>query len=203
MEVWLGLAFDAACCAANAAAERVLEVSSSSSTAGSGLIVFGSSSAASWGTPNTAVDVLEVLQVDQTVQLCCLETVVLMLAQHLQGLSTDIATNSGTSSSGGGSNIFREQWMPAVLAPSMPAACSSMLNQLGISRQVGLWMAMQLNGHTGQTAEHRSEGLSVLQLESKVAAGLQKYSDLLQELSRNETDNLELAALHLHFLGGN
>jgi hypothetical protein len=78
----------------------------------------------------------------------------------------------------------------------------TVLDQLGISREVGLWMALQLNGHTGQTAEHRSEGLSVLQLESKVAAGLQKYSDLLQELSRDETDNLELAALHLHFFRG-
>jgi hypothetical protein len=33
------------------------------------------------------------------------------------------------------------EWLPAALAPSMPAAYSSMLEQLGCSREVGLWLA--------------------------------------------------------------
>jgi hypothetical protein len=116
------------------------------------------------GADSNTADNLAVLQAEQTLQWCCLDVAAPMLAQLLQQFGdSNTAANSSSSSTMGSSSsssgaaksrrqhrrqstvrssaVSSEQWLPAALAPSMPVAFSSMLEQLGCSREVGLWLA--------------------------------------------------------------
>jgi hypothetical protein len=110
----------------------------------------------------------DVLQAEETLQCICLSALVPMLVAFLQqapamntATNSTASTSSRTRSSRGNSASSaaishgdseptysscqtREQWLPAALAHSMPAGYSSMLEQLGCSREVGLWLATEL-----------------------------------------------------------
>jgi hypothetical protein len=67
-------------------------------------------------------------------------------------------------------NTSEEQWLPAQLAPSMPAAYGSVLEQVGCSREVGLWLALDLKpgNHLNSGEEH---GMSPSEVANDVVAG--------------------------------
>ena len=91
----------------------------------------------------------------------CLNVVVTMLMATTvrQAATTSVSPSTTSSSSSSSSSsdaaLARHQhssqpsassvsgeWLPATLAPSMPAAYRNVLEQLGCSREVGLWMAV-------------------------------------------------------------
>ena len=139
-----------------------------------------SSSSSSSGSSGTSQQdaVRAVLQAEHTTQWLCMTSVVAMLAywQSLQG---------------GG-------------ARSMPAAYSSMLEQLGCSREVGLWMAAAalLTNQPGSSLARVSGGRSPPDtsdmLEGYVASGLGAQARLTRNLAMSSTvHHPQLAALHL------
>jgi hypothetical protein len=95
-----------------------LATASSSDTAGSIPSARSSSSGLYTGAA------MKVLQSDQIMQWGCLLLAVPMVGQFLQQATP-----------------YASEQLLAVLAPSLPAAYSNMLEQLGISREVGLWLA--------------------------------------------------------------
>ena len=118
----------------------------------------GSSNRGGSSSSNLHGAVLAVLQSEHTLRWLCLDTLVPMLAQLMLqdtapggsssrgGISSSSSSSSGAaapshqhpSSSSSSSSI----WQPAALAPGMPAAYSNLLDQLGCSREVGLWLAL-------------------------------------------------------------
>ena len=99
---------------------------------------------------------LAVLAAEETVPCVCLNAVMPMLVQYVQQAATGsdaptacTSTSSSSSNSSRGAPVANhqqpaavEQWLSGALAAGMPAAYSSMLEQLGVSREVGLWLAM-------------------------------------------------------------
>jgi hypothetical protein len=94
---------------------------------------------------------LAVLQSEHTLQWTCLNTVESMLAQFLLQAKPASAGSSGAAAAPGrrhnqqrsaSSSTSTAPLHPEASASSMPAAYSSMLEQLGCSREVGLWLAM-------------------------------------------------------------
>ena len=158
-------------------------------------------------TSKDTADALIVLQAEQTMQMCCLRVVVTMLAQFMQhsrerdaGTVSSSTTTTGSSSSTTGSSdggsassrrqttardnaVPREQWLPGVLAPTMPAVYSSMLEQLGCSREVGLWLASRqvLKDDSGAGGPSRAGGLSLGAVSSAVSAELNGYQLLMSK----------------------
>jgi hypothetical protein len=98
-----------------------------------------------------------VLRAEQTVQCCCLSALMWMLVQFLQTTDTPEPTTPASSSRSSAAApvgscsqnpqpsvagaAAGDRWLPGVLAPSLPAAYGSVLQQLGCSREVGLWLA--------------------------------------------------------------
>lgn len=87
----------------------------------------------------------------------------------------------------------------------MPAAHSSLLEQLGFSREVGVWLAVlvkeALSGdererlHLGVGGQRAQEVSSYLG--SRLGVTVKHYSDLLQSLLPQPTPHPKLAALQL------
>ena len=134
----------------------------------------GSSTARQWREA-----ALPLLHAPQTMQWVCLQAVVPMLGQFLQqaaatagtvstkasGSSSSSKSSSSSSSSKASSgprraaanneqraagSVSGKQWLPAALAPSMPTTYSCFLEQLGCSREVGLWLATNDNDKFGK-----------------------------------------------------
>ena len=86
--------------------------------------------------------------------------------------------------------VAGEQWLPAALAPSMPATYSSLLEQLGVGREVALWLATHINSRdrSSSLGEVWTHGLLV---------GMGDYNLLLQALNDYDVSHPLLAALHL------
>lgn len=146
---------------------------------------------------------------------------------HLETASsstTSIASSSSTSSRSGAAtsnahssrqpaagSMSGRQWPPlpqaacyrssqhAALAPTgmMPAAYSSVLEQLGCSKEVALWIATQLT--SGWEAQHGSGELSAVAwqtwLESIGAGALQLYDALMRTLANISVFRPKPAAL--------
>jgi hypothetical protein len=176
----------------------------------------GASSSSSSSTSNGAAAALAVLQDEHILRWACMNATVVMVAQFLHLATATSSTTSTTSSSssstsrdaGGSSHRSRQlvvgnmpgrQWLPAALAHSMPAAYSSVLEQLGCSREVGLWLATQLT--SGWETQQRPRELSSVQrqtwLESIVAGGLELYDGLMRVLADSSVLQPQLAALQL------
>jgi hypothetical protein len=178
----------------------------------------GSDSHGSSSTGNSAT-VLQLLQAQETTQWVCLRVVMPMVAQFLQQSAdtpgNPASTNSTcccqqcTADSTASSNCRPaaassrqhsrqpqqnnapgKQWLPAVLAPSMPATYSSMLKQLGVGREVALWLAMHVNSRDRSVSlgEVWTHGLLV---------GMRDYNLLLQALNHHDVSHPLLAALHM------
>ena len=284
MEQWLGCAWDtgiASVSAATAVLHDQLDQGASESSrgasssqgqhAGSATAVAAGSSGS--GSSNTA-DALAVLQAEQTLQWCCLDALVPMLAQFLQeGRGTDADTASGLTSSsssaaaassssradkqlavvqrnllagpqnlssalqqaansgafgrvagsassssshhthhhhqhshqstaGSSSGRPREQWLPAALAPSMPKAYSFTLEQLGCSREVGLWLAERLNLGSGCDSAERGKSAFLRTVSQAVQVGLQGHGLMMQCMYGSArrtfpTGSAKTAVLHL------
>jgi hypothetical protein len=118
--------------------------------------------------------------------------------------SSSTSTRSSSSSGAASSSSHRtrhpvagivsgEQWLPAVLAPSMPAAYSNVLEQLGCSREVGLWLAMlKTSGQQQQLC-----GLSGVGVFDWVASGVTLYGVLVQGLNYCSVYHPQLAVQQL------
>jgi hypothetical protein len=178
---------------------------------------------------------LPLLHAPQTMQWVCLQAVVPMLGQFLQQAADTAGTAStktGSSSSSKASSssskassdprrvavnsqqpaagsVSGEKWLPAALAPSMPTAYSCFLEQLGCSREVGLWLATNHNDKIGKvypmkaatkasrqgaTPSHVSRSGCEITLGS-----LHQYSVLLQavQVFSPSKPHPQLAAMHL------
>jgi hypothetical protein len=103
--------------------------------------------------------------------------------------------SKASSSAAGG------EWLPTALSPTMPAAYSSMLEQLGCSREMGLWVAMLLKGQDGGWLVHGLGGpganATFAWLDLEVPGRLRNYFDLLQAFQRHAVHQPQLSALHL------
>jgi hypothetical protein len=100
------------------------------------------------------------------------------------------------------SSVSREQRLPAAAAADMPAAYSSMLEQLGCSRQTGLWLAAVVEKHSRMKAGHiAGRVLSQLQLsdwlERSVVEGLGVFVRLTHTMACSSTYCTQSAALKL------
>ena len=173
-------------------------------------------------------DALPLLQAKQTLKWCCLDAVVPMLAQDIQQAgNSDTASGSRSTATGSSSStgtatssrqhrqqaparsVLKNQWLPAALAPSMPTAYSSMLKQLGCSREVGLWVALRniLGDDHGEGSPSTLPCIdgTVLIISRSVQVALRGYETLLRNsFMQAMGGNLDLhkgsaqtAALHL------
>jgi hypothetical protein len=230
MRNFLSCCWQAASAAAAAALKLLASLDAQQATGASSSTAAGSSSSSTGRSSGTSQrDAAHaVLQAEQTAQWLCLNLVVALLA-HWQSLQAATATDVGTSNSNSSSStapnaaisISRNssravsnssqqhaagrpagvQWLPAALAPSMPAAYSSVLDQLGCSREVGLWMAELVRKqerspalqHTGML----SQRVESAWLEGQAERGLDAHSTLMYDLSSHNIYHPQLAALQL------
>mgnify|MGYP001807281310 CR=1 FL=1 len=176
---------------------------SSSSSSSRSSTSSGASSRA--GSRDTASG-LGVLQAEQLLQWYCLRPIVWMLAQHMQE-----ATATGSSQQHGqlgenriataSSSVSEQQWLPVALAPTMPAAYSMMLEQQGVSREVGLWLATLTWNKDGSRVQLELRGSPALEttawLDTSVGVWLSAYDRLMSALSGNNINHTQLAVLHL------
>jgi hypothetical protein len=107
---------------------------------------------------------LALLRAPQTMQWVYLHAVVSMMGQFLQQAaatagtastkttisSSDPARVAANSPQPAAGSMSGEQWLPAALAHSMPTAYSCFLEQLGCSREAGLWLATKHNDTMGK-----------------------------------------------------
>jgi hypothetical protein len=213
MERCLRRCWDAASFAACAAVDLLEQGRPGDQHAGGAGTNSGSSSSSSSSSSQRAA-ALAVLQAEQLAQWLSMNAVVAMLAHWVflqqeaptnAAMSNSISITSNSNSSLAASrahsrqpavdSMSEEQWLPAALAPSMPAAYSSMLEQLGCSREVGLWVASFLYspGSEQDPTKLHERGMSGW-LESNVAGGLSVYAELLLAMS---LDSNQSPALHM------
>jgi hypothetical protein len=136
-----------------------------------------------------------------------------MLGQFLQqaaAAGTTMASSSrgdaAKSQQSAAGSMSEEQWLPASIAPAMPAAYSSILEQLGSSREVGLWLAEGLmraglpsNAATLDKASQRDIMTLLDNLYEAAVGSLHQYSVMLQASLAFSSSELrpQPAALHL------
>ena len=128
-------------------------------------------------------------------------TVTITIAAASSSSSSRAASSSRQQLS---SSALGQQWLPAALAPSMATVYHALLKQLGCSREVGLWVAMNVKKELRKQAGNASCGRLQLQasslsdhLEGAVVGGMVGYGRLVQALSRNSIYHPELAPLQL------
>ena len=123
--------------------------------------------------------------------------------QHGRKPSAGRKSREKGSGSGGEGNALGEEWLPAALAPSMPAAYSMLLENLGCSREVGLWMAaLLLSGEEMEApGPPRSEWgadrvLASLGLNGRLVCARASNS-AVEVMQRQQGATPKLAAVHL------
>ena len=119
---------------------------------------------------------------------CETATATAATASSSRDSSRPASNNSQCNRHDAASSVSGQQWLPTALAPNMPAAYSSMLQQLGCGREVGLLIAT-LIALPGTQAGHGSGRPSELEmldwLEGLVAGGMRLYGSLLDAMSEN------------------
>jgi hypothetical protein len=167
--------------------------------------------------------VVEVLKSEHTLQWLCLDALVPMLAQLMLKDTAPAGSSrrGGSSSSSSGAAAPSHQhdqrpsssssssssssiWQPEALAPSMRAAYSNLLDQLGCSREVGLWLALIETKEEGWRVGRGKKGNSFSWMEPiriAVMRSLHIYSSIQTALKQCSltTAGQQRAAPHLSF----